>query len=106
MKRNGTPTSGRLKECGGFDSVDLSVGSHGDLEVCVKCGGTHGFDSHKFRCFKCGERGHVHRDCKKDQICFHCHQPGHFKSLCPILEVESVQVSTPMVPQEVKIEPQ
>ena len=74
--------------------------------MCGKCGGTHGFACHKFKCYKCGERGHVQRDCKKDQICFHCHQPGHFRSICLALRMEGIQIPAVIVPQEVKVEPQ
>lgn len=54
--------------------------------------GNHGFACHKFNCFKCRQKGHVHRDCKKDQICFYYHHPGHFRSCYPTIGMEGVHV--------------
>ena len=55
-----------LEGDGGFDVIDQGIGCQGNYEICGKCGGTHGLACHKFRCLKCGERVHVHIDCKKD----------------------------------------
>ena len=88
------------------DIADLGTGSQENHEVCGKFGGTQSFACHKFKCYKYGERGHVYWDCKKDQTCFHYHQPGHFRSRCPALGTEGVQVPTLIIPQEVKVDPQ
>lgn len=62
-----------------FKVTNLGSGSQGDFYICGRCGGTHGFAWHKFKCNKYGDKGHAIRDCKKDRICFHCHQSGHLK---------------------------
>ena len=46
--------------------ADLGTKEQENHEVCGRCGGTHVFACQSFKCFKCGEKGHVHRDCKKD----------------------------------------
>ena len=38
------------------EATDLGTGSQEDQEVRGKCGGTHKFVCHKFKCFKWGER--------------------------------------------------
>lgn len=59
-KRKLTHDSEKLEEYGGIDAADQGIGSQGNYEICRKCGGAHGFACHRFRCFKCGERGHLH----------------------------------------------
>lgn len=63
----------RLEMGGEFDTTTLGTTSQEDTYICGKGGGTDGFACHKFRCFRFGERGHVHCDCMKDHICFYCH---------------------------------
>ena len=84
----------------------LGIRRKEDHEVCSRFGGTHRFACHKFKCFKCGEKGYIDQDCKKDKISFHTHQPGHFQSRYPTLGTKRVYVLTLIVPIEVKVEPQ
>lgn len=63
-----------------IDAANKSTISQGNYKIYGECGGNHKFSCQKFRCFKFGEKGHVHRDCKKEQICFHSRQSGHVKS--------------------------
>ncbi|KAJ9541583.1 hypothetical protein OSB04_028089 [Centaurea solstitialis] len=40
-------------------------------------------------CFKCGQPGHMMKDCKEGlRICFNCGQGGHLKNECPKLKTE------------------
>ena len=88
------------------ESANLGIGSQGSYDINGKCGGTRGFSCHKFKCYKCGERGHVFRDCKKDRMSFHCHQSVHLKHDCPTWVAEGVQTQMPTILREVKVEAQ
>ncbi|CAI9296135.1 unnamed protein product [Lactuca saligna] len=69
---------------------------------------------------RCGWKGHKRQECTlEEELCHRCHQPGHIKANCPRIRVKAapvslqilrlggiVQVPSPMVPQEVKIEAQ
>ena len=59
-KRRHAHKSEQLEEGGGFDAADEGTRNQKNYEICGKCGGTHGFAYHKFRCFKHGERGNMH----------------------------------------------
>lgn len=48
-----------------FEVDNLGTGSQRDFDICGKSGETHGFACHKFKCYKCGVKGHFVRDCKK-----------------------------------------
>ena len=39
----------------------------------------------KGSCFKCLQKGHVMKDCRKQRICAHCGKTNHHRSLCPKL---------------------
>lgn len=77
--------------------AELGTGRQANHEVCRKCGGTHRFASHKLKCFRCGKKGNMYWECKKDQLCFHYHQPGDFWSRYHTLGTEGVQVPTLIV---------
>lgn len=89
-----------------FEASNLDNGSLGSYNICGTCGGTYGFDCHKFKFYKCGERGHVFHDFKKDQVCFHCHHPGHLKPDYPIWVADGVQAQASTILREVKVEGQ
>ena len=42
-------------------------------------------DKLKGSCYKCLQRGHLLKDCKRDRPCAHCNKPSHHRSLCPKL---------------------
>lgn len=65
---------------------------------CIYCGQAHWSDEcSKFTtlqarkdklkgsCYKCLQRGHLLKDCKRDRPCAHCNKPSHHRSLCPKL---------------------
>lgn len=85
---------------------NLVTRSQGSYDISGKCGGNHGFACHKFKCYKCGEKGHVFRDCKKDRMCFHSHQPGHFKPDYPLWEAGGMQAQMSSVLCQDKVEAQ
>lgn len=87
-----------------FDVANIGTGSRGDFEICSKCGGSHRFTCHKFKCYKYGKKGHIVPDCKKGRTCFHYHQPGHLKLGCSVWVAKRVQCPTPIVRQEVKVD--
>lgn len=36
-----------------------------------------------FKCHKCGETGHMARDCENDAVCYNCGETGHLARECP-----------------------
>lgn len=34
-------------------------------------------------CYKCGQFGHIQKDCPEEDTCFYCYQPGHVVADCP-----------------------
>ena len=74
-----------------FEAANMGNGNQGSYDIFGKYRGTHGFSCHKFKCYKCRERGHVCRNFKKDLMCFHYNQSGHLKPDCPTWVVEIVQ---------------
>lgn len=36
----------------------------------------------EFRCYKCGDKDHLARNCGKEPVCFKCHKPGHKANQC------------------------
>ena len=62
---------------------------------CVYCGQPHWSDECnmfttlqarreklKGSCYKCLQKEHMLKDCRRDQLCAHCGKPGHHRSLC------------------------
>ena len=62
---------------------------------CIYCGQAHWSDEcTKFTtlqarkdklkglCYKCLQKGHLLKDCKRDRPCAHCNRPSHHRSLC------------------------
>ena len=54
-----TQSLGGSEGGGESDKYDMGARSQEIHEICGKCRATYEFSCHKFRCFKCGERGHV-----------------------------------------------
>ena len=47
-------------------------------------------------CWRCGEQGHLKRDCPRPPFCGKCKKEGHVPALCPLRKIpESVQPSPP-----------
>lgn len=86
-----------------FEVANLGAISQVDFDTCGMCGGTYRFACHKFKCYKCGEKGHVVRNCKKDQTHFHYHRLGHLKPDCPTWAAEREKDPIPVVREEVKV---
>lgn len=74
-----------------FKVANLGTGIQGGFDICRKYGGTHMFDYHKFKCYMYRWKGNFIRDCKKDLMCFRCHQSGYLKPECPAWVAEGVQ---------------
>lgn len=89
-KRKRAHDSTFLAVDGEFKTTNMGTGGHGDFDICGKCGGTHWFAFHMFKCYEFGQKGHVVHDCKKDRTYFQCHQPGHLKPDYPAWVAEGV----------------
>nr|GFC43319.1 hypothetical protein [Tanacetum cinerariifolium] len=70
---SGIPVMGMTRETGVSSPTDLPILSRGSSEgysypVCTTCGRRHPGECRRAAgtCFKCGQVGHLQKDCKKD----------------------------------------
>ncbi|XP_066261221.1 golgin subfamily A member 6-like protein 25 [Euwallacea similis] len=75
--------------------VKCVVEKHVMVERCYGCGlYDHKIEQCKVErkekvCFRCGEGGHIHKECKGDEKCFSCKKEGHIagSGKCPLYRV-------------------
>lgn len=68
-----------------FGRAGFILAYRGQVRTCMKCGETGHVqrDCRKIKCFKCTEIGHTAGQCKNEVVCVACGQAGHTYSKCP-----------------------
>ncbi|XP_024976205.1 uncharacterized protein LOC112514104 [Cynara cardunculus var. scolymus] len=66
-----------------YDRTEQKVGE----KVCARCRQVHQGDckANLRKCYKCGEAGHLSRNCPANRRCFNCNSSYHIRPNCPLL---------------------